>query len=309
MPGLVPLLDLIRLAFSSYDGVVEAGEPFLRWFLARPGLDRDLSWAAWDGDTLASSLFITRCPLVIQGRVRAVGIVDTVMTHPNHRRQGLARALLTRAIAASREAGLEALQLYTTPGSAGHSLYRDLGFTDWAHLRYWERASSGPTDMPPESWRTVAPDFQAAVRRALRAAAGERDGVPEWEDLSWDWRRAGRPPEMPVQTWLAARSPGHQQTLASAEVRLTSLGDRLVLSDALVAPGAGFPDLCRWLAQRAPLIVVADDRDAPFAEALKEADFRRGQPEAALVLPLASDHPTEPGNLPWFPLTESIIGV
>ena len=310
LPSLSSLLELNRLTFSDYVGVIDPQESFLSWYLARPGLDHDLSWAAWHEGQPVSSLFVTCCTLALAGEPRRVGIVDTVMTHPSHRRRGLARALLTAAIAASRAAGLDALQLYTSPGSAGYHLYRSLGFQDWAQLHYWERpAESGPGPRLA-GWVSVGTEEEhRAVRDALQAAAAQYDGLPQHDDRSWRWRRLDRPSSMPAEVWLRTEGSAGPETVTAAPVSLTGLGQRLVLSDAVIAEARCFAGLCRHLAGRAPLVAIAEERDRLLTEVLTNAGFRRGQAEAALLLGLSPQVPKEPGPRPWFPLSESIIGV
>ncbi|NPV08174.1 MAG: GNAT family N-acetyltransferase [Anaerolineae bacterium] len=308
LPSCESLTGLVRLAFAQYGGVIDAGEPFLRWFLARPGLDHGLSTAAWQGDLLASSLFVTRWRLIIGGTPRSVGIVDTVMTHPDHRRRGLARALLSRAIEESRAAGLEALQLYTSAGSDGYRLYCRLGFVEWARLHCWELTSESPPSNDAGEWHPATPAEQKRVRELLGAASSRYDGVPEDSDAVWRWRRQDRPPEVAARVWLRASGPIGGETVTTSAVRLTMQGERLVLSDPLAEDAAAFSRLCRHLAGKAPLVAVADERDATLSGVLGAAGFARGQAEAALVLPLAPDFPCAPGPRPWFALTESIIG-
>jgi len=70
------------------------------------------------------------------------GRIDSVVTHPDHRRRGVASALIARAVRDSIAIGNEVTYLFTDAGGAGEPVYARLGFTVWAtdifkrHIRF-----------------------------------------------------------------------------------------------------------------------------------------------------------------------------
>ncbi len=60
------------------------------------------------------------------------GRVDSVVTHPDFRRRGVASSLVSAAIAKSLSEGNTETYLTTERGGAGEAVYRKLGFVEWA---------------------------------------------------------------------------------------------------------------------------------------------------------------------------------
>lgn len=71
-------------------------------------------------------------PTVQSTNNRRANIVN-VYTYPDHRRQGLARDLMTRLIAIAKEGDYPAILLHAS--DAGRTLYESLGFQDTNELR------------------------------------------------------------------------------------------------------------------------------------------------------------------------------
>lgn len=305
-PQVAAVSGLNDLAFAQYPGVIEGGEAFMRWYMARPGLDPDLCQAAWAGDSLAASLFVTVMPLYLLGALRHVGVIDTVMTHPDHRRHGLARSLLSSAIDRARGRGLDALQLYTMPGSPGHRLYTSLGFADRALLRYWTVET---TAGDAAGWRQSPPEQDPVARATVEAMRERYDGVPQLDDAYWAWRRRERPPVIPGEIWLRSGEREANETLALLPTPMIALAKRVVLSDIAVRHESSLASLGAALADRTPLVALADEADALLNGALRQAGFTPGAAEAAMLLPLTVSVADAPRTLPWFALTESVIGV
>lgn len=304
-PDVESVTRLTQRAFAEYPGVIAADQGFTEWFLARPGFDSGASWAAWLGATLVGSLFLARVPLSLDGRWAEVGIVDTVMVSPEHRGRGLARSLMERSIASCRAAGVEMMQLYTAPGSAGYRLYTSLGFEERHRLRYWRRPSARHVP-PAASWREVSEDALDEAGQLLQSLAGSHDGVPRQSDELRRWRWLRRPPGMPAKVW--AREDGSEAALAvSTPVCLTDGRCVALLKDLVACDAPSLVALSVRVAAR-ECIAVADVGDASLSQALTEAGFEPGQEEAAMLLPLIATGAVERRSRPWFPLTESIIG-
>src|SRR5574340_965919 len=142
------------------------------------------------------------------------------MTHPEHRRRGLARRLMERAAEAMAAAGAEVSLLYTArtePQSGPEQLYRSLGYGPRELVSVWERPP-GPLAAPPAPRVAV----EAKARQAWERALGRRDGWLPLSDELWRWRRETRPPRHPIALYAAGA------TMAAISVgELTfSAGDR-----------------------------------------------------------------------------------
>jgi ribosomal-protein-alanine N-acetyltransferase len=117
-----------------------AGRPFMEApteedfaaFSTDPRNDPGLWPVAWHGGAVAGQ--------VDGAVVGSVGVVTEVSVVPAHRRRGLARALLTRALGALLARGVETVRLQVRDGNApAVALYESLGFrTLKAHVRYRE---------------------------------------------------------------------------------------------------------------------------------------------------------------------------
>jgi ribosomal protein S18 acetylase RimI-like enzyme len=86
-----------------------------------------------DGDVLGSAAcqrHLSPYPEVLRPKIRSFGYVWSVFVQPTHRRRGIARALMERAIAHLHEIGCTNVVLHSS--EAGLALYRSLGF-DLAH--------------------------------------------------------------------------------------------------------------------------------------------------------------------------------
>ena len=59
------------------------------------------------------------------------GLIDSVITHPQFRRRGIASQLVAQAVQDSQNSGNALTYLYTERESAGERLYRRLGFEVW----------------------------------------------------------------------------------------------------------------------------------------------------------------------------------
>ncbi len=88
---------------------------------------------------------------------RALAWIGMVLVHPEHRRQGIARGLMERAIHYLQRKEIQVIKLDATP--AGQALYEQLGFVSEWTLTRWQR---GPTAAPSPK------DLQDSVARPLR---------------------------------------------------------------------------------------------------------------------------------------------
>ena len=125
---VIQLGQLTALAFAEFDGVVQPSPLKTGWYLARPGMDQELSGVAVCEGRIVSNVYVTRLRFPVGGQLLDVGMIDTVMTHPQHRQRGLARRLLKRALSGLRAVGADATMLYTPPGSLPFRIYEKMGF-------------------------------------------------------------------------------------------------------------------------------------------------------------------------------------
>lgn len=149
------------------DGDVIAGR---RWYAAAV-LDRyahgddvdawrswDDEWGAWDRERVTALARAGRAEVWLASRhgmpVATLTLVDDrdglvvvedVVTHPAHRRRGIARALLVTALASLRGSrSLEHVAIAARPGAPAEALYLGLGFAPVADVQPWLRMAPAP---------------------------------------------------------------------------------------------------------------------------------------------------------------------
>lgn len=87
-----------------------------------------VSWLCVDGDRIVATSgmsFVEKPPYfgIPNGRI---GLLSSMYTHPDYRRQGIAKELLSRVVEEARQYGCGAVQI--TASDAGVLLYTDFGF-------------------------------------------------------------------------------------------------------------------------------------------------------------------------------------
>jgi len=311
-PFLAALSELEALTFSHYDGVVHSTPEFLRWYTARPGMRQDLCQAAFAGEQLVANVFVTLAPMMLGGEVVTCGILDTVMTHPNHRRRGLATELLQRALAAMAAGGADVSLLYTAredPMLAPERLYGSLDYAPRELVTRFMRPAAAVLSGP-------APirSAHSSIRHLFAEALGRDDGWILLDDQLWQWRRVARPRQYPVS--LHVTGTGAAAAICSGELILSGARRPLtVVSDIVLPLGDGaktaFESLLAAAPAMAPVTVLCPQSDARmvdllsglgFAAAGAETVMMRGITDrgaAALARPLSG----------WYVAVESVIGV
>ncbi len=309
--------DLARLAFGSYPGVLQPSPAHRAWYVRRPGMEAGLSMAALHHDRLVSSLFVTMVQMRLAGRLRSVGIVDTVMTHPEHRRRGLARRLLAEAIQGMRALGLEASLLYTAADSMPCRFYQTLGYRPHALVYYFRclRAAASRTALTP---RRARPSDREKLVEFLNGYFASHDGYVPLDDALWRWRNLDRPRELPANTYFVQQSGRIQGCLticrapvvASAHnspsyilsnLAIASQADAARILTSLLSPVAA-------LGEMLILSVVADDDTNRLLVAF---GFAESATEVGMVLQLDPQLKNALAAPPkrWYVLTESVIGL
>lgn len=174
-PVMAEDLTLERLVDPDGDVLAER-----RWYAASV-LDRyahgddvtewrawDDTWGAWQRDRVRALAGLHRAEVRLAARhgmpVATLTLLDdhdglvaveNLVTHPAHRRRGIARTLLASALATLR--GIDTVQhvaIAVRPGSPGERLAGGLGFRPVADVRCWLRGpapSARPAPSPPPS--------------------------------------------------------------------------------------------------------------------------------------------------------------
>ncbi len=308
---MAELSALDALTFSHYDGVVHATLEFLRWYTARPGMKPQLCQAAYRGDRLVANVFVTLAPMMLGGEVVRCGLIDTVMTHPEHRRRGLAKALMQRALSAMEAEGAEVSLLYTArsePTAGPERLYRSLGYSPREVVARMLRPAQ---PLPVAPARPVAPEAEA--RRAVEQSLGSRDGWLTLSDSLWRWRRVARPTQYPavihaVGSASAAICTG--ELISDGALRRMTVVSDIAIPEAEDA-GAALAAIVAAAPGEAPVTGVCPESDARLARALAGLGFSSAGLEVAMLRPISergrSALAAPAGQ--WYVAIESLIGV
>ncbi len=307
------LADLNALTFGHYRGVIVPSPSFMDWYTRRPGMEPALCQGVLAGDSLVSSLFVTLAPMRLNTEVLVCGIVDTVMTHPDHRRRGLARGLLDRAVGGMKKGGADLSLLYTAvadPPAVPQRLYESLGYSTYGLVDRFVKAPPHLSAAGPAA--TVSPD--AELRCHVEARLGTRSGWLVLDEALWGWRRVDRLADYPV-----ALERARDGTLAAVCCgRLLAGGQQqlyAVVSDLAAASGQVREEaLCSFLSTiptKATATVLCPRSDISLAHALEAVAFRAAGTEAAMLLPLsdAAKKQVARRSSLWYVAVESVIGV
>ncbi|MFW5867976.1 MAG: GNAT family N-acetyltransferase, partial [Armatimonadota bacterium] len=178
-------------AFAEYEGAMEIDRAFIDWYLKRPGTDLTMCQAALDRGTVVSQVIVCAQPLQLGGETFRCGIIDSVATDPEHRKQGLARDLMERAHEAMMDADLDAAVLYTNPDDHPYEFYRRLGYDERARASMLIGARGG------ESGCGAEPVDAAAEGEGLRALLNEyyvgHEGFSPLSEELWAWHKVEAP--------------------------------------------------------------------------------------------------------------------
>jgi len=132
-------------AFRDHWGEPEepAEDTFAEW-IEDPRFALDLLAVAWHGDQPACLVGGMREPQA-DGSIR--GYVSSVGTQPQHRRRGLARAMLTEVLHRLRDAGATSAYLgVDAQNQRAFALYEELGFHKEGTETVWRKALHGAED-------------------------------------------------------------------------------------------------------------------------------------------------------------------
>ena len=113
----------------------------------------DDAWGAWDRERIAALARLRRAEVWLASRhgmpvaslamvddLDGLLVIDRIITHPAHRRRGIARALLGAALTTLHGAGsLDRVMLTVAADAPIDALGRAMGFTPVADVRDWSR--------------------------------------------------------------------------------------------------------------------------------------------------------------------------
>ncbi len=306
------IAELNRLTFGHYEGVIVPTPEFVDWYASRPGMDPALCQAAFAGEELVSSVLVTLARMRFAESMVICGIIDEVMTHPDHRRRGLAKTLIERALVAMGERGAQVSLLNTfeaIPPAGPQRLYESLGY------QVYERVDR--MILPPSARRAettaerIPPDENA--RGAFTRGLSDRDGWLDLDEDLWGWRRIDRPIGFPCT--LLHTNRGGLGALCRAN--LTSGGRPMeceVLSDIMLPTGdqaaAALAELVATSRSGVPLTVLCPKSDQRLRELLTKHDFEVAGTELTMLRPLTGGIAAAIARPPrsWYVAVESIIG-
>jgi len=130
------LADLEPLYAAYVSDVMARGE-FVSWIAEREGVA-----------AAAVSLLWERVPPTVRNMTGRQAYILAMYVAPEHRRQGLAHALIETAVAYARENGADVVALHHSP--AGRGLYEKLGFVESPEMRLF-------TSSVAAAWAPQAP--------------------------------------------------------------------------------------------------------------------------------------------------------
>jgi len=316
VPDLVAQVTELNIAaFAEYEGAPTFGEDFTEWYLRRPGCTPELCTAALHGDKLVSMVLVAIQPVQLGGETLDCGIIDSVATHPDHRRRGLARRLMDMAHEKMRSAGAGAAVLYTNPEDHPYRFYGRLGYQTRAMCEMLQgRRPKSDASLSVRAARTAEHEMVAEM---LNEFYGTYEGYAPFGDELWAWHKIVRPEGMAPLILVAEAEQGPAATCTCAEVPLLLQGKTVTV--AAVSDFAYRSDACDGAealvsllaaAPRESLVCLFDESD-PLAGLYRAIGFEKAVSEVSMVLPFSNTAQdatrSKPG--PWYVMVESVIGV
>ncbi|HPZ39789.1 MAG TPA: GNAT family N-acetyltransferase [Candidatus Atribacteria bacterium] len=311
------LLYLHSLSFGAYPGVLPTSRDFLEWYIERPGLGLENILLFLYEDKVVSSLFLTLSHIYLEGELTPVGIIDTVMTHPDYRRRGLASALLKEAEKIMAEKECRMGYLYTVPESPQFYLYQRLGYVDFKRIFHLQREKGEKPFYDREGKESP----HQRVREFLNQNLSSYNGFVYFSEEQWMWRKAKRPVCLPTKLISLQDENNHLlATLTITEGEITTDKDSepiIYLSDWYginqEAKEKVLVKSLRLVGEERKIDCLSSPDNREEWKILLRYNFRPVIPESAMLHPLDEDIQqkitTIDSKRPWYPLIESIVGV
>ncbi|HSV31869.1 MAG TPA: GNAT family N-acetyltransferase [Atribacteraceae bacterium] len=313
--ALSQLLELHRLCFSHYVGVLPSERMFLEWYLKRPGSGPGNVFVFKEGDTLISAVFLTLTRFRLGNDWYPVGIIDTVMTHPDYRNRGLASQLMAHAETVMRRVGCRFGYLYTILSTSQFTLYEKLGYRD--HKRVFHLLKQSTLDSPPS--RVLPLAKPESLRPFLNRILETDNGFVPLDDAMWTWRKLVRPPSLPAYLFTTGEKELRGTLTVSLGKVTTGLGDwtkAAYLSDWAGLSPEDLASVLHLALTAIPPEVTIDtlcpiDNQAEW-DILRRNGFEAATAESAMLFPLDPEaeelmKKNRPGR--WYPLIESVVGI
>ncbi len=306
---------LEAVAFAEYEGAPTFDESFTEWYLRRPGSTARLGVAALDDGQMVAVVLVAIQSVQLGGKVLDCGIIDSVATHPEHRRQGLARKLMEMAHEKMRVAGADAGVLYTNPEDHPYEFYRRLGYQTRAICQMME--GKRPAENGALMVRAAGAVEHEVIARMLNEFYSAHEGYAPMSAELWEWHKVARPLGMEVLLLVAEADGKPVATCTYAEVPILLKGETVTvaaLSDfAYDADACDGADALMSLLVAAPqgTVVCLVDKEDSLSEHYREAGFTKVVSEVSMVLPFskAAHEAMENKSGPWYVMVESVIGV
>ena len=114
-------------------------EPALKHYYMRHMADGTfVSWLAFDGDKMigTSGMSFVEKPPYFGCPSGKIGLLSSMFTHPDYRRKGIAKELLSRVVNEARVFGCGTVQI--TASDMGVRLYSDFGFVHNANFMQYK---------------------------------------------------------------------------------------------------------------------------------------------------------------------------
>jgi ribosomal protein S18 acetylase RimI-like enzyme len=126
------LWDAAQEAFQDHWGFVPAGEEAYKEWLASPDFRPELFMVAWDGDEVVGQIQNAISENENKEYNRLRGYTEDISVRRPWRRQGVARALLTRSIKMFQEMGMDETELGvdTQNPNGAKGLYAGVGYQE-----------------------------------------------------------------------------------------------------------------------------------------------------------------------------------
>ncbi|MFW9889378.1 MAG: GNAT family N-acetyltransferase [Candidatus Thorarchaeota archaeon] len=102
-------------------------------YMQRPGFDPKSVLMIRKKGTVVATLSMTYGTMVVNNEPKKVALIDDVSSLPQWRKQGLATALMTRAIARAEEVGCWGVHLSADPEGDAIRIYKNVGFETITH--------------------------------------------------------------------------------------------------------------------------------------------------------------------------------
>jgi len=301
-------------AFAEHDPAPSFDDAYTEWFLRRPGSSAARCVAALDGEQMVSMALVAIQPVQIGSELVECGIIDTVATHPQHRRRGLARRLMCMAHEIIQEEGADAAILYTNPQDHSHLFYQQLGYETRSNCRLLngKRPEVGGT----LSVRRANESEHGAITEMLNDFYASYEGYAPLDEELWAWRKTERALGSEVDI-LVAEADG--EIAATCTSHVTPLLQAQPSAVATISDFASREDLCDGLDALNSLLAAASQADLacawdaidPICDLFQMAGFVKEADEVSMVLPLSdkAQEAVKSRRGPWYPMVESICGV